>query len=98
VVGATVEGQIDYVRDDMHLQGTFVPFYGLNNMFGHIPILGPFFGGSKEGLLGITYDAVGPPSAPRITVNPVSAIAPGVLRKFLPSPGQLDRSFIQPTR
>jgi hypothetical protein len=98
VVGATVEGQIDYVRDDMHLQGTFVPFYGLNNMFGHIPILGPFLGGSKEGLLGITYDAVGPPSAPRITVNPVSAIAPGVLRKFLPSPGQLDRSFIQPTR
>ncbi len=68
--------------------GTFVPLYGLNNMFGQIPILGPFLGGSKEGLLGITYDAVGPPSAPRITVNPVSAIAPGLLRKFIPVAGQ----------
>ena len=87
-VGATIEGQIDYVRDDVHLQGTFVPLYGLNNMFGQIPILGIFLGGgNKEGLLGITYDAVGPPNAPRITVNPVSAIAPGLLRKFFPSPG-----------
>ena len=51
----------------MHLRGTFVPFYGLNNMFGQIPIVGLFLGGgSKEGLLGITYEAVGPPSAPRI--------------------------------
>ncbi len=98
VVGATIEGQIDYVRDDLHLQGTFVPFYGLNNMFGQIPILGPFLGGSKEGLIGVNYDAVGPPSAPRISVNPGSAIAPGMLRKFFPSPGTLDRDFIQPSR
>ena len=97
-VGATIEGQIDYARNDVHLQGTFVPFYGLNNIFGQLPIVGPFLGGSKEGLLGITYDAVGPPDAPRITVNPVSAIAPGLLRKFFPSPGSLDRNFIQPTR
>ncbi len=97
-VGATIEGQIDYLRNDVHLQGTFVPLYGLNNMFGQIPILGPFLGGSKEGLLGITYDAVGPPNAPRITVNPVSAIAPGLLRKFFPSPGSLDRNFMPPTR
>ena len=40
VVGATIEGQIDYVKDDMHLRGTFVPFYGLNNMFGQLPIVG----------------------------------------------------------
>ena len=97
-VGATIEGQIDYVRDDVHLQGTFVPFYGLNNIFGQLPLIGPFLGGSKEGLLGITYDAVGPPNAPRITVNPVSAIAPGILRKFFPSPGSLDRNFMQPSR
>jgi Protein of unknown function len=99
LVGATVEGQIDYVRDDVHLSGTFVPFYGLNNMFGQIPIVGLFLGGgSNEGLLGITYEAVGPPSAPRISVNPVSAIAPGLLRKFIPSPGSFDRNFVPPTR
>jgi len=99
LVGATIEGQIDYTRNDVHVRGTFVPFYGLNNVFGQIPIVGLFLGGgSNEGLLGITYEAVGPPSAPRITVNPVSAIAPGLLRKFIPSPGSFDRNFIPPTR
>lgn len=99
LVGATIEGQIDYVKDDVHLRGTFVPFYGLNNMFGQIPIVGLFLGGgSNEGLLGITYEAVGPPSAPRLSVNPVTAIAPGLLRKFIPSPGTFDRNFLPPTR
>jgi hypothetical protein len=93
-VGATVEGQIDYLKNDAHLRGTFVPFYGLNNMFGQIPIVGMILGGgSNEGLLGITYEASGPPSAPRIVVNPVSAIAPGMLRKFIPSPGAFDPNF-----
>ena len=100
LVGATVEGQVDYARDDVHLRGTFVPFYGLNNMFGlgQIPIVGLFLGGSNEGLVGITYEAVGPPSAPRISVNPVSAIAPGLLRKFIPSPGSFDPGFLPPQR
>lgn len=100
VVGATVEGQVDYAKNDVHLRGTFVPFYGLNNMFGlgQIPIVGLFLGGSNEGLVGITYEARGPPSAPRISVNPVTAIAPGLLRKFIPSPGTFDRNFIPPQR
>ncbi len=96
-MGVTIEGQIDYVRDDIHLRGTFVPFYGLNNMFGQIPIVGLILGGgSNEGLVGINYEASGPPSAPRISVNPVSAIAPGLLRKFIPSPGIFDPNFTPP--
>jgi len=99
LVGATIEGNIDYTRDDVHLRGTFVPFYGINNMFGQIPIVGLFLGGgNKEGLLGINYEAVGTPGAPRITVNPVSAIAPGLLRKFIPSPGTFDPNFAPPSR
>ena len=99
IVGVTVEGQIDYERNDVHLRGTFVPFYGLNNMFGQIPVVGLILGGgSNEGLLGITYEAVGPPSSPRITINPVTAITPGLLRKFIPSPGAFDSKFVPPTR
>ena len=65
------------------MRGTLVPLYGLNNMFGQIPIVGLFLGGgSNEGLLGITYEVTGPPSNPRLRVNPISAIAPGLLRKF----------------
>ncbi len=102
LVGATIEGQIDYSKDDVHLRGTFVPFYGLNNMFGsifgNVPILGDLLGGKNEGLLGITYEAVGPPGAPRVSINPVTAITPGLLRKFIPSPGTFDPNFIPPTR
>jgi hypothetical protein len=99
LIGVTIEGQIDYTKDEVFLRGTFVPFYGLNNMFGQIPIVGLLLGGgSNEGLLGITYEATGPPSAPRISVNPVTAIAPGLLRKFIPSPGSFDRNFVPPTR
>ncbi len=99
LVGATIEGSIDYVRDDVHLRGTFVPFYGINNMFGQIPIVGLFLGGgSNEGLVGVAYEAVGPPSAPRISVNIATAIAPGVLRKFVPNPGAFDPNAYQPER
>lgn len=96
LVGATVEGQVDFARSELHLRGTFVPLYGLNNIFGlgQIPIVGLFLGGSNEGLLGITYEATGAPGAPRITVNPVSAIAPGLLRKFIPSAGSFDPKFM----
>jgi hypothetical protein len=91
-VGATIDGQIDLVRDDMRLHGTFVPLYGLNNMFGKIPIVGLFLGGgSNEGLVGITYEASGPPGSPRIAVNPISAVAPGLLRKFIPTPGAFEQ-------
>jgi hypothetical protein len=92
-IGATIDGQVDLVRDDLKLHGTFVPLYGLNNMFGKIPIVGLFLGGgSNEGLVGINYEVSGSPAAPRVSVNPISAVAPGLLRKFVPGPGGFDRS------
>ncbi|HET7679033.1 MAG TPA: DUF3971 domain-containing protein [Xanthobacteraceae bacterium] len=81
-IGATIDGQIDYVSDEVHLRGSFVPLYQLNNMLGQIPIVGLFLGGGNEGLLGVTYEVVGPPNAPRLNVNPLSAVAPGLLRKL----------------
>ena len=83
---ATIEGHIDYAANDVRMRGTFVPLYGLNNMFGQIPIFGLFLGGSNEGLLGVTYEVVGPPGAPVLRVNPISAVAPGLLRKFFEFP------------
>jgi hypothetical protein len=82
-MGATVEGNIDYASNQVRASGTFVPAYGLNNIFGQIPIVGLFLGGgSNEGLIGITYEVVGTPGAPTLRVNPISAVAPGVLRKI----------------
>jgi hypothetical protein len=66
----------------VRMRGTFVPAYGLNNMFAQPPILGFFLGGGqKEGLIGITYEVVGSPHAPTLRVNPMSALAPGILRE-----------------
>ena len=81
-IGATMEGQLDYGRDDVRVRGTFIPAYGLNNMFGRLPLVGPLLGGQNEGLLGVTYEVVGPPHAPTLHVNPISAVAPGFLRKL----------------
>jgi hypothetical protein len=81
-IGATIDGQIDYISDEVHLRGSFVPLYQLNNMLGQIPIVGIFLGGGNEGLLGVTYEVIGPPNAPRLNVNPLSAVAPGLLRKL----------------
>ena len=82
-IGATIEGSIDTVLNQVRMSGTFVPMYGLNNMFGQIPIVGLFLGGgSNEGLIGVTYEVVGTPAQPVLRVNPISAMAPGVLRKI----------------
>ncbi len=82
-IGATIEGSIDYPGNQVRMSGTFVPMYGLNNMFGQIPIFGLFLGGgSNEGLIGVTYEIVGTPGQPVLRVNPISAMAPGVLRKI----------------
>jgi hypothetical protein len=86
VIGASIDGQIDYVRDDVRMRGTFVPLYGLNNMFGQIPIFGLFLGGKDEGLVGITYEVTGSPGAPVLRVNPLSVAAPGIFRKIFEFP------------
>ena len=83
MIGATIEGSIDYPGNQVRMSGTFVPMYGLNNMFGQIPIVGLFLGGgSNEGLIGVTYEVVGTPGQPVLRVNPISAMAPGVFRKI----------------
>jgi hypothetical protein len=100
MIGATTDGYIDYLRDEVRMRGTFVPFYGLNNMFGQIPLFGIFLGGgNNEGLLGLTFEVVGPPGAPTLRVNPISAVAPGLLRKFFEFPtGTPQQSYVDPNR
>ena len=83
LVGGTIKGTIDYPGNQVNMSGTFVPMYGLNNMFGQIPIVGLIIGGgSDEGLIGVTYALVGTPGQPVLRVNPISAMAPGVFRKI----------------
>jgi hypothetical protein len=82
-VGATVEGSVDFGQDKVNLGGTFVPAYQVNNLFSKIPVFGMLLGGGQnEGLFAINYRVSGPSSAPTLLFNPLSAIAPGFLRKI----------------
>jgi hypothetical protein len=86
VLGGTIDGAIDYANDEVHLRGTLIPLYGANNLLGQLPIVGVFLGGEKEGLVGVTYEVVGKPAGPVLHVNPLSALAPGLLRKVFEFP------------
>jgi hypothetical protein len=81
-IGATVDGVLDFAGDRVQIRGTYVPAFGINNLFGQLPIVGLFLGGPKEGLIAITFEIVGPASGPTLRVNPMSAAAPGFLRKL----------------
>ncbi|HUO55660.1 MAG TPA: AsmA-like C-terminal region-containing protein, partial [Rhodoblastus sp.] len=51
-IGSTIEGWIDFDRDTLDLSGTFVPAYGVNNLFGQLPVIGLVLGGGhEEGLI-----------------------------------------------
>jgi len=82
-IGGTIEGSIDYPANQVRMSGTFVPLYGLNNLLNQVPVVGLFFGGSNEGVFGLTYEVVGTPDKPTLRVNPISAIFPGVSRKIM---------------
>ncbi len=90
LLGGTIDGMVDYAHDEVHLRGTLVPLYGPNNLLGQLPLVGLFMGGEKEGLFGVTYEVVGKPGNPTMRINPISALAPGLLRKVFEFPANGD--------
>ena len=93
-IGLSVDGWLDYSHDLVGMRGTFVPVYALNNLFSQIPVFGVFLGGkSNEGLFAITFNISGSASEPNLSINPLSVIAPGILRNIF---GVLDAPNAQP--
>lgn len=90
-VGFKLGGFVDYGRDRADISGTFVPAYGLNNVFSQVPVVGMILGGGQnEGLFAINFRIHGAPSAPTLVVNPLSAVAPGIFRKLFGTGGPGD--------
>jgi len=88
-IGVTAEGAVDLGRDTIDLSGTLVPAYTLNSILGNIPFLGDLLlGGEGKGIFAANYRLAGPSADPKISLNPLSALAPGFLRNlFLFDPG-----------
>lgn len=83
-IGFTVQGSVDYGRDKVDIAGTFVPAYAFNNAFAQVPIVGALLGGGQYGgLFAVNFRISGSATAPTMTINPLSALAPGILRRFV---------------
>ncbi|MEH6403698.1 MAG: DUF3971 domain-containing protein [Sneathiella sp.] len=86
-IGITVTGKLDQKSGEFDAFGTVIPSYTLNSMLGNIPILGRLLVGRKgEGIFGFSYKAKGTKDNPDVSVNPVSALAPGILRRMFFEP------------
>lgn len=82
-VGMTGSGGIDLDKRTIALDGTIVPAYGVNSLLGNLPIIGTILTGEKgSGVFAATYTVSGALDDPKISVNPLAAITPGILRKI----------------
>ena len=83
-LGVTLEGELNRDQGQVDMQGTLVPAYTLNSVLGNIPLLGNLLVGKEgEGIFAMTYGVDGPIGEPTVTVNPLSALAPGFLRSIV---------------
>lgn len=83
-LGLTFTGEVDRRSETLALHGTVVPAYTINSLLGNIPLIGNLLVGRKgEGVFAVTFQAEGPLANPEVSVNPLAALAPGFLRRFV---------------
>lgn len=88
-LGLTGAGNYDIRRDNLDIDGVVAPSPMLNlSMLGSIPVIGNLLVSRRgEGVFGMTYSINGHAEEPRVGVNPISALTPGILRRiFEPVP------------
>lgn len=82
-IGASAEGYLDRPKNEVAVKGTLVPLFGINSVLGYIPLLGNLLVSKPgEGIIGMTYAVTGNADEPRISVNPLSLVTPGILRRI----------------
>ncbi len=78
-LGVSLDGIYDLTTSSMNMQGVVSPVYFLNG-------IGQIFSRRGEGLFGFNFRLRGSSNAPRVTVNPLSILTPGVFRDIFRSP------------
>lgn len=78
-MGISLDGVYDIARDQMDLQGVLSPIYLLNG-------IGSIFTRKGEGLFGFNFRLTGDTKQPRVRVNPLSALTPGMFREIFRRP------------
>ncbi len=83
-MGLTGSGGYDIRADNLMVDGVVAPSPILNlSMLSNVPVIGNLLTSRRgEGVFGMTYSINGHAAAPRVFVNPVSALTPGILRRI----------------
>ena len=83
-LGIKTTGTINFKKNFTNLKGTVIPFYAINHNIEKIPIIGRLItaGEEKGFFFGIDYSLIGDINNPLIGANPLTAFAPGFLRKM----------------
>jgi hypothetical protein len=82
-LGLTFNGRIDKQKDEINITGNVVPVSEVNGLIGNIPLVGNILTGGKDGaLFAATYALTGPIASPKVSVNPLSVLTPGILRRI----------------
>ncbi len=81
---ATADGAVRKADNALDISGTVVPACGLSRALNGVPLIGDILSGGNynEGIFGITYSMGGTFADPKIQMNPISALAPGFLRRL----------------
>lgn len=83
-LGLTFDGRIGIDARTIDLAGTIAPLDTLSDIVGAIPLIGDVLtGGNGGGILAFTYTVQGSFESPAVAVNPLSVLAPGIIRRLL---------------
>ncbi len=83
-LGILFEGTFDNHKRVIDVSGTIAPMNTLNKILNAIPLIGSILtGGEGRGMFAATYSIKGSSDDPQISVNPLSVITPGILRRIL---------------
>ena len=89
-LGLTVNGFFAGASRRLELNGVLVPSFGVNSVLGGIPVIGDLVVGRQgEGIFSITYAIAGTLDKAQVTVNPLSAVTPGILRRIFENPSDV---------
>ncbi|MFN3260969.1 MAG: AsmA-like C-terminal region-containing protein [Pikeienuella sp.] len=93
-IGVNISGDYLLAEDRLDMDGVFTPLYGLNSAVGAIPVIGTILtGGKGQGVFAVTFSVSGPAGDPDVSVNPLSALTPGILRRIFEGGGTDDASL-----
>ncbi|UWQ93064.1 AsmA family protein [Rhodobacteraceae bacterium M382] len=79
-IGLSMDGTFDVERSLLNMRGVISPVYLLN-------AIGSLVTRKGEGVFGFSYRLTGPTTDPSVQVNPLSGLAPAMLRDIFRTPG-----------